>query len=174
MRARILNSCCPTTSIPTTLPSASKSSMTNPFSDPKGSVDVTAESRNRMYAAVASVSISTTGGSVIGITNPLTLLFPITGDDPAFMLSYFCNYDQNPTFKEAKEQLDQTAVISFARRSLKNRSGLADSEFRLLDRKSPLASALFDVRCVVKPVMHRPTFRQQRILIPFRRFDEPP
>src|SRR4051812_43571095 len=113
MSARMLNSCCPTTSIPTTLPSASKSSITKPFSDPKGSVEVTAESRNRMYAAVASVSISTTGGSVIGMTNPLTLLFPIPGDDPALILFYFRNDDQNSTFKGPKEQLNQASVVAF-------------------------------------------------------------
>jgi hypothetical protein len=43
------------------------------------------------------------------------------------MFSYFRDYDQNPTFKAPKEQLDQTAVISSARgkdypiRSAKNR-----------------------------------------------------
>lgn len=68
-----------------------------------------------MYAAVASVSISTTGGSLIGMTNPLTLLFPVSGDDPALIVFYFSDDDQNPTFKPAKQQPDESAMVSLAR-----------------------------------------------------------
>jgi hypothetical protein len=41
-----------------------------------------------MYAAVASASISTTGGSVIGMTNPLNWS-PVSGDDAAVIEFYF-------------------------------------------------------------------------------------
>ena len=73
-----------------------------------------------MYAAVASVSISTTGGSVIGITKPLTPLFPVSGDDPAFISFYFSDNDENSTLKHAKEQPNQSTVVSVPRRSFKD------------------------------------------------------
>jgi hypothetical protein len=73
-----------------------------------------------MYAAVASVSISITGGSVIGITKPLSPLFPIPGDDPALISFYFGNFNEDSTLKRAKEQPDEPAVISIPRRSLED------------------------------------------------------
>jgi hypothetical protein len=68
-------------------------------------------SRSLIYAAVASVSISTIGGSAIGITKPLRRLFPVSGDDPAFIAFDLGDYDQNFTFKRAGEQRNESAVI---------------------------------------------------------------
>src|SRR5712691_6049675 len=108
-----------------------------------------------MYAAVASVSISTTGGSVVGITKPLMPLFPVPGDDPAFIAFDFGDYDENLTFKRAGEQPNESAVVSFARWSFENGSGLIDRERCLLDRESAIAGALFKMCGVVESVSHR-------------------
>ena len=108
-----------------------------------------------MYAAVASVSISTTGGSVIGITKPLTPLFPVSGDDPAFISFYFGDNDEDSTLKRAKEQPDQPAMIAIPGWSLEDRRRLIDRERGLLDRESTLAGAFLNVCSVVERVRHR-------------------
>jgi hypothetical protein len=86
--------------------------MTKPFFDLWGSVRATFPSRSRMYAAVASVSISTISGRVIGIIKLLTLFFPISGDDPALIAFDLCDYDEEFNSKRAREQPDESAVIS--------------------------------------------------------------
>jgi hypothetical protein len=59
------------------------------------------------------------------------------------------------TFKRSKEQPDESAVVASPRRSLKNRSGLIDSEHRLLHGEAALASTLFNVRGIMKFISHR-------------------
>src|SRR5207253_3735770 len=102
----------------------------------------------------ASVSISTTGGCVIGITKPLRF-FPVSGDDPAVIGFYLCNSNKDSTFKRPKEQPDESAVVAAPRRSLKNRSGLIDSEHCLLHGEAALASTLFNVRGIMEFIAHR-------------------
>src|SRR5438874_1288957 len=109
-----------------------------------------------MYAAVASGSTSTTGGCVIGITKPLTRLFPVSGDDPAFISFYFGYDNEDSTFKRTKEQPDQTAVVSFRSGVLRIEAGLSIVSVACSTVKSTLASALLDMRGVVKFVRHRP------------------
>src|SRR5262249_54437048 len=117
MSSRMLNSCWPTTSIPTTFPSASKSSITKPESEPKGSVRTIFASRRRMYAAVASVSISTTGGSVMGMMKPLA---PVSGDDQA-LIEFDFGYDyQSFPLEYPEEQPKHSAVITTTWRSFEN------------------------------------------------------
>src|SRR6267143_282436 len=110
-----------------------------------------------MYAAVASVSISTTGGCVIGITKPLLPLFPVSGDDPALISFYFGDDDQDSTLKGTKEQPDEPAVVSVPRRRLENRTGLIDGDLGLLDGKATLAGAFFDVCGIMEGISHRLT-----------------
>src|SRR5207248_11660965 len=99
-----------------------------------------------MYAAVASGSTSTTGGCVIGITKPLTRLFPVSGDDPAFISFYFGCDNEDSTFKRTKEQPDQTALITLSFWRFKDRARLINRERHLFDRESTLASALLYMR----------------------------
>jgi hypothetical protein len=64
-------------------------------------------------------------------------------------------YNQNFTFKRAGEQPNESAAISPARWCLNDRSRPINSEHPLLNAEAPLASALLDVRCVMKFVGHR-------------------
>jgi hypothetical protein len=108
-----------------------------------------------MYAAVASVSISTIGGCVIGMIKLLTLLFPISGDDPALIAFNLCDCDQNFTSKRAREQPNEPAVISSPHRRFDYGYGLIDAEHCFLNAEATLASPLFDVSGVVELVRHR-------------------
>jgi len=38
-------------------------------------------------------------------------LFPVSGDDPAFISFYFGDDNEDSTFKRAKEQSDEAAVV---------------------------------------------------------------
>jgi len=104
---------------------------------------------------VASVSISTTGGSVIGMTKPLMPLFPLPGDDPALISSYLGNDNEDSTFKPSKEQPDEAAVVSLARGSFENGPVLIDRERCLFNRESAIAGAFLKMNGVVKLVGHR-------------------
>jgi hypothetical protein len=129
--------------------------MTKPFFDLWGSVRATFPSRSRMYAAVASVSISTIGGRVIGMIKLLTLLFPISGDDPALIAFNLCDCDQNFTSKRTREQPNEPAVISSSHRRFDYGYGLIDREHCFLNAEATLASPLFDVSGVVELARHR-------------------
>jgi hypothetical protein len=108
-----------------------------------------------MYAAVASVSISTMGGCVIGITKPLDPLFPVSGDDPAFIAFNLGDYDKNFTFKRAGEQPNESTMISSSHWRLEDGCRLIDGEHRLFNAKAALTTALFDMRSVTKLIRHR-------------------
>jgi hypothetical protein len=82
-------------------------------------------------------------------------LFPVSGDDPAFISFYFGDDYEDFTFKRAKEQPDEAAMVSLARWSFENGCGLIDRERCLLNRKSTITSALFKMGGVVESLNHR-------------------
>jgi len=82
-------------------------------------------------------------------------LFPVSGDDPALISFYFRDDYQDSTFKRAKEQPDEAAVVSLAWRSLENGRRFVDRKGCLLNRESAIAGAFFKMRGVVELVSHQ-------------------
>ena len=80
------------------------------------------------------MSISTTGGLVIGMTKPLMPLFPVSGDDPAVIGFYLGNIG---------EKFVTARAPSPAR------------EAHALPGKSALAGTLFNMRGIMKFIAHR-------------------
>jgi hypothetical protein len=117
-------------------------------------VRATVARENRTYAAVASVSTSTTGVRVAWMTKALMPFFPIRGDDPALIVFHFSDYDQNPIPEGPEKQPYRPTMISTARRRFENACRLINREHRLFHGESTFSCAFLYVGRVVELVGH--------------------